>query len=100
MNTPHIGERTNEPKLIIDRVVFDKVCKCGNRLRIAIQKWDDGEIDAYCKDKEGTEDVSCYMIGNATAECVDCRRRYRSYHYAHTVEARLWKSAFRIPEAA
>ena len=87
---------------MIKRMIFSKVCNCGNAMGLTLTKFSDEDRekngDAVDTDLEVTAiektlSPSCYMVGDSTVQCSVCGKRYRSYHRAYVVEARTWKES-------
>ena len=85
--TKHTEREASKEVSGTPRLIFDKVCKCGNRMGITLTKDTGGTELQVTERADGA--YSCFMIGDSTAECNSCHRRARSYHRAYVVEARL-----------
>lgn len=77
----------------VDKPIFNKTCECGNWMSVRVAKiTENGKDRVEVYTVPGSDGKpSCYLVGNSTTECAKCQKRYRTYHGAHAVEARLWK---------
>lgn len=78
---------------VIQKTIFEKNCKCGNRIKVVVRKNSDpNSVEVECYNKPRTLYPAGYLIGSSTVECANCGKRFRTYHEAYAVEARTWKT--------